>query len=145
MIILDASFTATAVKYAKPKTIVQNKKPKVQQTKKPHKETLNKENKETKVGKSTNHLRKILSNEANLKEFENIPAQEEVIDCREPDAYEKKESDVRVLKDHSYHERVKDETVNEESSSNISRIPVNSLTKDNVSKIEKTKIKKYIF
>lgn len=118
---------------------MQNKKPKVQQTKKPLKETLNKENKETKVGKSTNYLRKILSSEANLKEFENISGQEEVADIKEPIAYEKKESDVRVLKDHSYHERVKEEILNEESSSNISRIPVNSLTKDNVSKFLRKK------
>lgn len=139
----DASFTATAVKYAKPKTTVQNKKAKIQQTKKPHKETLNKENKDTKVGKSTNYLRKILSNDVNLKEFENNAGQDRVNELRETLVQEirKEASDVKVLGDHSYYEQVKEDNVSEESTSNSTRVPVNSLTNENVSIIYLKKIR----
>lgn len=131
----DASFTATAAKHAKPKSTVQNKKAKIQQTKKPHKETLNKENKDTKVGKSTNYLRKILSNEVNLKELENNAGQDKVNELRDSLVNElrKEASDVKVLGDHSYYEPVKEDNINEESTSNSNRVPVNSLTNENVS------------
>ena len=129
--ILDANFTATAVKYAKPRSTVQNKKAKIQQSKKPLKETLNKENKDTKVAKSTNYLRKILSNEANLKELENN-AVDKLSDYHFD--IKKEVSDVKVLGDHSYYEHLKeDKNVDEESTSNINKVPVNSLTNENVS------------
>ncbi|OXU17746.1 hypothetical protein TSAR_006670 [Trichomalopsis sarcophagae] len=129
-----ASFTATAVKYAKPKSTVQNKKAKIQQTKKPHKETLNKENKDTKVGKSTNYLRKILSNDVNLKEFESNAGQDRVNELRETLVQEikKEASDVKVLGDHSYYEQVKEDNANEESTSNSNKVPVNSPTNENI-------------
>ncbi|XP_011504156.1 PREDICTED: uncharacterized protein LOC105367222 isoform X2 [Ceratosolen solmsi marchali] len=129
-----ASFTASAVKYAKPKSTVQNKKAKIQQTKKPHKETLNKENKDIKVGKSTNYLRKILSNELNLKELENNTDQDKVSDLRDSHVFDvKKEvSDVKVLGDHSYYEHIKDENINEQSTSTVNKVPVNSLSNENI-------------
>ena len=130
----DASFTATAVKSARPKSTVQNKKTKVQQTKKPFKETLNKENKDTTAGKTTNYLRKILSNEVNLKDLENNTAQDKVNDLQNLNVFDIKKEilDVKVLGDHSYYEPVKEDSINQESACNINRVPVNTMTNENV-------------
>ncbi|XP_058790101.1 uncharacterized protein LOC131663624 isoform X2 [Phymastichus coffea] len=123
-----STFTAVAVGCTKPKSSVQSKKAKIQ-TKKPSKETLNKENKDTKVGKSTNYLRKILSSE-----LENNAGQDKINEFRNSNPYDvKKEAfDVRPLGDHSYFEQVKEENINGESISNIHKVPVNSLTNENI-------------
>lgn len=91
---------------------------------------MNKENKDTKVGKSTNYLRKILSNE-----LENNAGQDKVNEIRNTSPYDVKKDafDVRPLGDHSYFEHVKEDIANGESMSNISKVPVNSLTNENVS------------
>jgi ribosomal protein L15 len=80
-------------------------------------------------------LRKILSNELNLKELESNTDQDKVSDLRDSHVFDvKKEvSDVKVLGDHSYYEHVKEENINEQSTSNVNKVPVNSLSNENVS------------
>ena len=118
------------MKYSKPKTVAQNKRARVQQAKKPLKETINKENKDSPIGKTTNHLRKILSNEINFKELENNTTQDKVIEIRDACDVKKEISDVKVLGDHSYYETVKQDFITGETTS-INRVP-DPLSDENV-------------
>ncbi|XP_014210257.1 uncharacterized protein LOC106640673 isoform X2 [Copidosoma floridanum] len=130
-----ANFTVTPVTQLKPKSTPQTKKSKTQPKKSP-KENLNKENKETKVGNSTNNTpRKGLSVEVNLKELENNANQDmKVVSVQNSCTTEMKKdiSDAKVLRDHSYHGHVKEEKINNESTSTINKISVNSLANENI-------------
>ena len=135
----DASFTATAVNYTKPKPAVQNKKTKLPQVKKPLKETINKENKDTKAGKSSNCLRKILASELNFnKEIEKSVSHEKETDLKDIYISEMKRAervvDTKVLGDHSYYEHRDDNF--DESTSSYQRVPTNSSTNENVNALK---------
>ncbi|XP_020706558.2 uncharacterized protein LOC105683399 isoform X2 [Athalia rosae] len=128
-----STFTAVAVKHRSPKANPVSKKPKVPPQKKPA-ETLNKENKDTKFGKSTNYLRKILSNEMSFTEFEKqktlgqLHTEARVLEIKkDPDGIE-----FQVLGDHSYFEQVKLENTNEKATRDLSEIMVNEAMEENI-------------
>lgn len=78
-----------------------------------------------------------MSNEVNLKEMENNSGQEKVstTDFKEMIHEIKKElSEVKVLGDHSY-VHVRQDKINEQSTSSLNKVSINSLTDENVSNI----------
>lgn len=111
-IITDDTFIAKSVKsnHKNLKTNLQNKKSRVQQTKKPQ-ETLNKENKDVIVEKSTNYFRKVHLNDINVKENEKQKCFQKSQNKETHNSEIKKEQiDTKVLGDHSYFERLADDT-----------------------------------
>ncbi|XP_029039932.2 uncharacterized protein LOC114874636 isoform X1 [Osmia bicornis bicornis] len=104
------NFTAKSVSYKNYKTSPQSKKNKFQQTRKPQ-EALNKENKNI-IENSTNYLRNILLNDSTFKELDKNKNIEKVENSKKLHNSEQKDTDradFKVLGDHSYFERLKDE------------------------------------
>ena len=128
------------MKQRKLKTNIQSKKNKIQRTKKPQ-ETLNKENKEVKSGRSTNYLRNILTNELKFPEVENQTEKENAF-CVKMD---QEESDVKVLRDHSYYESTKDNEAAENLASNVNTEIVTKASEANVSVLLFLNPKLYLF
>ncbi|XP_015593645.1 uncharacterized protein LOC107267003 isoform X2 [Cephus cinctus] len=131
-----SSFTAIAVKYKSPKSSLQNKRSRAQQPKKMQ-EIPNKENKEVKSEKSTNYLRKILSNEMNFEEFERHRSQEKVNNINENYAVdgdkESNEMEFKGLGDHSYYDHARYGTpLDKKVSSDISDTTVNEALEENI-------------
>ncbi|XP_012148828.2 uncharacterized protein LOC100881441 isoform X1 [Megachile rotundata] len=107
------NFTAKSVSYKNYKSSPQSKKNKFQQVRKPQ-ETLNKENKNV-IENSTNYLRNILLNDSNFKELDKNKNVEKVENLKTLSNSEQKDTDradFKVLGDHSYSERLKDEIPN---------------------------------
>ncbi|XP_020296168.1 uncharacterized protein LOC109861073 isoform X2 [Pseudomyrmex gracilis] len=99
------TFTVKSVNHKALKTN-QNKKSRLQQIKKPQ-ETLNKENKDVILEKSTNYLRNILLNDSNIKGNE----KQKYFQKSEKETQNfglKDQMDLKVLRDHSYSERLDD-------------------------------------
>ncbi|XP_046740404.1 uncharacterized protein LOC124407883 isoform X2 [Diprion similis] len=131
-----STFTAIAVKQRSPKSNSLNKKMRTNQQKKPV-EVLNKENKESKSEKSTNYLRKILSNEMSFIEFEKQKTQAEMNKITEAQKAEvKKEpediSGFQVLGDHSYYEHDKVASHDEKITPDMNEIMVNQAMGENI-------------
>lgn len=133
-IVVDDTFTAKSVNHKNLKTNLQNKKSRMQQTKKPQ-ETLNKENKDVIFEKSTNYLRKILSNDIYIKEIEKQKCFQKS-ESREPHNSGLKNSeqiDYKVLGDHSYFERLDDKMPNRRGMSSLNNVIDNTAGEGNVS------------
>lgn len=99
--------------YKNYKTSPQSKKNKFQQTRKPQ-EALNKENKNI-IENSTNYLRNILLNDSTFKELDKNKNVEKVENSKKLHNSEQKDTDradFKVLGDHSYFERSKEEIPN---------------------------------
>ncbi|XP_050475887.1 uncharacterized protein LOC126866399 [Bombus huntii] len=105
------TFTAKSVSYKNYKISPQSKKSRLQQSRKPQ-ETLNKENKNVITEKSTNYLRNILLNDSTFNELDKKKNVETVENSKKIHDSEQKDTermDFKVLGDHSYFERLKDE------------------------------------
>ncbi|XP_050600753.1 uncharacterized protein LOC126928916 [Bombus affinis] len=105
------TFTAKSVSYKNYKISPQSKKSRLQQSRKPQ-ETLNKENKNVITEKSTNYLRNILLNDSTFNELDKKKNVETVENSKKIHNSEQKDierMDFKVLGDHSYFERLKDE------------------------------------
>ncbi|XP_046419629.1 uncharacterized protein LOC124179376 isoform X1 [Neodiprion fabricii] len=131
-----STFTAIAVKQRSPKSSPATKKMRANQQKKPV-EVLNKENKESKSEKSTNYLRKILSNEMSFVEFEKQKTLAKMNKITEEHKAEvKKEpqdiSGFQVLGDHSYYEHVKVDNNDEKTTPDLNEIMVNQAMGENI-------------
>ncbi|XP_076639254.1 uncharacterized protein LOC143351533 isoform X2 [Colletes latitarsis] len=128
------TFTAKSVNYKNHKTSSQNKKTRLQQSRKPQ-ETLNKENKNVIVEKSTNYLRNILLNDSSFKELDKNKSFERIEKSKKLHNSEQKDIDrteFKVLGDHSYFERLKDEIPNGKETSSFSSILENTTTDENI-------------
>ncbi|CAK9802319.1 Gastrula zinc finger protein XlCGF67.1 (Fragment) [Anthophora quadrimaculata] len=122
------TFTAKSVNYKNYKTSPQNKKNRLQQSRKPQ-ETLNKENKNVITEKSTNYLRNILLSDATFKELDKNKNVEKVENPKKLHNSEQKDTDrvdFKVLGDHSYFERLKDEIPNKKETSSANNILENA-------------------
>ncbi|CAK9832305.1 Zinc finger protein 771 [Anthophora retusa] len=122
------TFTAKSVSYKNYKTSPQNKKNRLQQSRKPQ-ETLNKENKNIITEKSTNYLRNILLSDATFKELDKNKNVEKVENPKKLHNSEQKDADrvdFKVLGDHSYFERLKDEIPNKKETSSVNNILENA-------------------
>lgn len=115
------------------KTNLQNKKGRLQQIKKPQ-ETLNKENKDIILEKSTNYLRNILLNDSNIKgnEKQKYFQKSENKETQNFGLKSSEQMDLKVLRDHSYSERLDDKMpIKKEISFN--EVSDNIAKEDNVS------------
>lgn len=132
--IVDDTFTAKSVNYKNLKTNLQSKKNRIQQTKKPQ-ETLNKENKDVIFEKSTNYLRKILSNDVYIKEGEKQKCFQKSENKETPNSELKncEQVNFKVLGDHSYFERLDDKTPNRRGMSSLNNVLDNTTGEENVS------------
>ncbi|XP_015431283.1 PREDICTED: uncharacterized protein LOC107187654 [Dufourea novaeangliae] len=113
------TFTAKSVNYKNHKTSSQNKKNRLQLSRKPQ-ETLNKENNNVMMEESTNYLRNILLNDSNFKEVDKNKSFEKMDKPKKLHNLEQKDvdkMDFKVLGDHSYYERLKDENPNSKETS----------------------------
>ncbi|XP_066582851.1 uncharacterized protein [Prorops nasuta] len=113
-----SSFTVASIRNKVGKANNHNKKSKYQQIRKPPQETLNKENKDISQENSTNYLRKILSSEMPFQNIEKSKFIEKPIanlkELRLSEAKKIDEDDeFKVLNDHSYYERLADDTPKE--------------------------------
>ncbi|XP_017792202.1 PREDICTED: myoneurin-like, partial [Habropoda laboriosa] len=127
------TFTAKSVSYKNYKTSPQNKKNRLQQLRKPQ-ETLNKENKNVITEKSTNYLRNILLSDSTFKELDKNKNVEKVENPKKLHNSEQKDTDridFKVLGDHSYFERLKDEIPNKKDTSSVNNILENA-TDENI-------------
>ncbi|KAG7199250.1 hypothetical protein KM043_018116 [Ampulex compressa] len=128
------SFTAKAANYKNIKAVQQSKKNRLQQSKKPQ-ETLNKENKNMILEKSTNFLRNILLNDISFKEFEKHKTIDKTDNLKKLHTVQQEDAgriDVKVLGDHSYFERLKDEIPNRDEASPLNNNLENTTTNDNI-------------
>ncbi|XP_054013775.1 uncharacterized protein LOC128895310 isoform X1 [Hylaeus anthracinus] len=128
------TFTAKSVNYKNHKTSLLNKKSRLQQSRKPQ-ETLNKENKNVIVEKPTNYLRNILLNDSSFKELNKNKSFERVEKPKKLHNSEQKDIDrteFKVLGDHSYFERLKEEIPNGSETESFSSILENTTTDENI-------------
>lgn len=128
------TFTAKSVNYKNYKTSSQNKKNRLQQSRKPQ-EMLNKENKNITVEKSTNYLRNILLNDSSFKELDKNKSFERIEKSKKLHTSEQKDIDrteFKVLGDHSYFERLKDEIPKEKETSSFSNVLENTAADENI-------------
>lgn len=106
----------------------------MQQSRKPQ-ETLNKENKDVIIEKSSNCLRNILLNDSTFKELDKNKTVEKVDSPNKLYNSEHKDTDridFKVLGDHSYFERMKDENPKKKETSSFTGTLENT-TDENVS------------
>ncbi|XP_076246797.1 uncharacterized protein LOC143186866 [Calliopsis andreniformis] len=128
------TFTAKSVNYKNHKTSSQNKKNRLQQSRKPQ-EMLNKENKNVTTEKSPNYLRNILLNDSSFKELDKNKNHEKLENPKKLHNSEQRDvdkSDFKVLGDHSYFERIKDETPNDKETSSFNNVLENTTTDENI-------------
>lgn len=98
---------------------------------------MNKENNDTKAGKSTNYLRKILSNEMSFTEFEKekstlVKHNKTTKDCELELKKDFDDTEYQVLGDHSYYEHVKLVNEEEKISPDLNEMMVNQAMGENV-------------
>ena len=128
------TFTAKSVNHRNHKTSSQSKKNRLQQSRKPQ-ETLNKENKNVIIEKSTNYLRNILLNDSGFKELDRNKSHEKIESSKKLHNSEQKDTertDFRVLGDHSYFERLKDEIPNDKETSSFDSVLESTTTDENI-------------
>ncbi|XP_060819822.1 uncharacterized protein LOC132909179 [Bombus pascuorum] len=127
------TFTAKSVSYKNYKISPQSKKCRLQQSRKPQ-ETLNKENKNVITEKSTNYLRNILLNDLTFNELDkkkNVEAVENSKKIHNSEQKDTERMDFKVLGDHSYFERLKDEIPSKKETSPFNN-SLENMTDENI-------------
>ncbi|XP_071857457.1 uncharacterized protein [Bombus fervidus] len=127
------TFTAKSVSYKNYKISPQSKKSRLQQSRKPQ-ETLNKENKNVITEKSTNYLRNILLNDSTFNELDkkkNVEAVENSKKIHNSEQKDTERMDFKVLGDHSYFERLKDEIPSKKETSPFNN-SLENMTDENI-------------